>query len=109
MLLRLLGRGGSKTGDCPTLYATDRNTYLVIGWETDPGTGTVRLPHLLLGFAEPDTYLGATMTDAEDGTFFITGRPVTEPDVLARVELAAGETCIEVPKHRRTFYGVEDR
>lgn len=32
MQLRFLGKN-STGGDCPTLYATDRDTYLVQGWK----------------------------------------------------------------------------
>lgn len=32
MKLRFLGKN-SNVGDCPTLYATDRDTYLVQGWK----------------------------------------------------------------------------
>ncbi|WP_433654007.1 hypothetical protein ACQPW1_25435 [Nocardia sp. CA-128927] len=65
----------------------------------------VEIPHLLLGFAEPDTFVGATMTDTGRGTFTLTGRAVTEPETLAQLELADNETAIEVPKAERTFYG----
>ncbi|MBO0852336.1 MAG: hypothetical protein J2P18_01050 [Nocardia sp.] len=104
MRIRFLGKGGSGEGDCPTLYATDRNTYLVQGWETTT-VGMVEIPHLLTGFAESDTFIGASMADTGRGTFRLTGRPVTEPDVLAQLTLANDETAIEVPKKRRTYYG----
>ena len=32
MKLRFLGKN-SNVGDCPTLYATDRDSYLVQGWK----------------------------------------------------------------------------
>src|SRR5690606_32363701 len=102
--LTFLGRGGSGQGHCPTLYATDQDTYLVQGWKTD-NTGTIEIPHLLLGFAEPDTFIGATMVDTGRGTFRLSGRPITEPDVLGQLDLADDETAIEVPKRAREFYG----
>ncbi|WP_067836077.1 hypothetical protein [Nocardia lijiangensis] len=104
MRLRFLGKGGSGDGDCPTLYATDQNSYLVQGWKTGQPE-TVEIPHLLLGFAEPDMYIGASMTDTGRGTFTLTGRPVTEPETVAQLALADDETAIEVPKLERTFYG----
>ncbi|OXR40517.1 hypothetical protein B7C42_07456 [Nocardia cerradoensis] len=104
MRLQFLGKGGSGAGGCPTLYATDRDSYLVQGWVT-PETGTVEIPHLLLGFAEPDTYVGAPLTDTGRGTFTLSGRPVTEPDVVGQLTLADDETAIEVPKQERKFYG----
>jgi hypothetical protein len=63
MELRFLGTT-SKDGDCPTLYATDRGTYVVQGYEvTDPealaqlrdvlpGESFVEIPRELLKFAE---------------------------------------------------------
>ncbi|AXK88646.1 hypothetical protein SAMN05421776_10811 [Nocardia farcinica] len=104
MLLTFLGKGGSSDRDCPTLYATDRGTYLVQGWITDTA-GVVEIPHLLPGFAEHDTYIGATMTDTGRGTFTLSGRPITDAETLGQLTLAADETAIEVPKLERTFYG----
>ncbi|WP_280397455.1 hypothetical protein [Nocardia carnea] len=102
--LRFLGKGGSPSSGCPTLYAAEPNGYLVQGWVTDT-PGTVEVPHLLTGFAEPDTYIGATMTDTGRGTFRLSGTPVTDPETLAQLTLADDETPILVPKLERTFYG----
>ncbi|WP_369023652.1 hypothetical protein [Nocardia cyriacigeorgica] len=104
MRLKFLGNGGSDSGGCPTLFATDSGTYAVQGWQTDKPE-TVEIPHLLLAFAEADTFVGATMTDTGRGTFTLTGRPITDPDTLAQMNLAADETAVEVPKLERTFYG----
>jgi hypothetical protein len=60
---------------------------------------------LLLGFAEPDTLVGATMTDTGRGTFTISGRPITDDETLAQLVLADDEMAIEVPKRERKFYG----
>ncbi|MFF0547035.1 hypothetical protein ACFYTF_29775, partial [Nocardia thailandica] len=56
MQLEFLGNGGSGGGGCPTLLASDADTYIVQGWETDDPS-TVEIPHLLLGFAKPDTFV----------------------------------------------------
>lgn len=104
MRLQFLGKGGSDVGGCPTLYATDQNSYLVQGWETATPE-TIEIPHLLTGFAEPDTFIGSAMTDTGRGTFTLSGRPVIQPETLAQLDLAPNETAIEVPKIRRTFYG----
>ncbi|MFQ6229483.1 hypothetical protein [Nocardia sp. NPDC002869] len=104
MRIRFLGKGGSGGGQCPTLYATDHGSYLVQGWQTDTA-GTIEIPHLLIGFAEPDTFIGATMTDTDRGTFLVSGRPVTDTATLAQLDLAEDETAIEVPKRERKFYG----
>ncbi|MBO0884784.1 MAG: hypothetical protein J2P17_31525 [Mycobacterium sp.] len=104
MRLRFLGMGGSGRTNCPTLYATDRNSYIVQGWET--GTvGTVEIPHMLLGFLEPKTFLAATLLDTGRGTFTITGRPVTDPETLAKLTFDQNETAIEVPSKERTWFG----
>jgi hypothetical protein len=63
MRLRLLGKD-SKTGGCPALYETDRDTYVVQGYEvTDPdaladlvdvlpGETFVEIPKGILRYAE---------------------------------------------------------
>jgi hypothetical protein len=65
MRLRFLG-SDSQDGECPTLYATDRGTYVVQGWTvTDPealrdlrdvleGESFVEIPRELLRFAASD-------------------------------------------------------
>ena len=65
MRLQFLG-SDSHEGDCPTLYATDRGTYVVQGWTvTDPealgdlrnvleGESCVEIPRELLRFAAND-------------------------------------------------------
>ncbi|UFS99685.1 hypothetical protein [Nocardia huaxiensis] len=105
MLLKFLGKGGSGDGECPTLFATETSTYVVVGWKTDM-PGTVEIPHLLLGFAEPDTFVGANLNDTGRGTFLVSGRPITEPETLNQMSVEPHETAIEVPKSERTFYGV---
>lgn len=104
MRVRFLGKGGSGTNDCPTLYVTDQNSYIVQGWTTD-GPGTVEIPHLLTGFVEPRMFLGSPLMDTGRGTFIVTGRPVTDSEVLAQLTVAEGEAAIEVPRQERTFYG----
>ncbi|GAB2546114.1 hypothetical protein [Nocardia heshunensis] len=105
MLLKFLGKGGSGDGECPSLYATDASTYVVVGWKTETPE-TVEIPHLLVGFAEPDTFVGATMTDTGRGTFLVSGRPITDGQTVVLLDMESHETAIEVPKAERTFYGV---
>ncbi|WP_312884528.1 hypothetical protein [Nocardia barduliensis] len=104
MRLRFLGKGGSDKTGCPALYATDRGSYLVQGWRTDQ-SGILEIPHLLTGFAEPGTFIGATMTDTGRGTFRLVGRPITDRETLDQLALEDDETAIEVPKGERTYYG----
>lgn len=98
-----LGKCGSTGGNCPTLLSHE-GAYLVQGWKTKT-SGTVELPHKLLGFLEPDTFIGAPMTDTGRGTFLLTGHPVTDPATLAQLDVADDEAVIAVPKVERTFYG----
>lgn len=104
MRLKFLGKGGSDDGGCPSLYATDQGSYLAQGWQTERPE-TVEIPHLLLGFAEPDTFVGARMVDTGRGTFLLSGKPVADRETLDQLQLAAGEGAIEVPMSERTFYG----
>ncbi|MEV5837341.1 hypothetical protein [Nocardia sp. NPDC052112] len=78
--------------------------YLVQGWKTDD-PGVIEIPHLLLGYAEPDTFIGAILSDTGRGTFILTGTPVADPEVLDQMDIYPDETVIEVPKEERTFYG----
>ncbi|MEV6320080.1 hypothetical protein AB0M45_02625 [Nocardia sp. NPDC051787] len=104
MRLYFLGRGGTEGGGCPSLFVTDRGTYVVQGWTTDT-PGIIEIPHLLLGFALPDTFIGATMTDTGRGTFVLSGAPVMDLEALAQMDIYPDETAIEVAKLERTFYG----
>jgi hypothetical protein len=45
------------------------------------------------------------LTDTGRGTFRLTGRAITDAETLAQLDLADGETAIEVPKREREFYG----
>lgn len=105
MWLKFLGKGGSGDGECPTLFATDTGTYVVVGWKTET-PGTVEIPHLLTGFAEPDTFIGAAMTDTGRGTFLVSGRPIADRETLDQMSMEPHETAVEVPKAERTYYGV---
>ncbi|MEV0710406.1 hypothetical protein [Nocardia aurea] len=104
MHLTFLGKAGSLSKDCPTLYATDQESFVVQGWQTDQ-QGTVEIPHVLLGFAEQATYLGTALTDTGRGTFTLAGIPIEDPVTLGQLVIAEDEAVIEVPKRERTFYG----
>jgi hypothetical protein len=53
MRLRFLGTD-SAAGQCPTLYATDRGTYVVQGWKVTDGEALADLRGVLPGeTAEP--------------------------------------------------------
>ncbi|WP_282778111.1 MULTISPECIES: hypothetical protein [unclassified Nocardia] len=104
MSLRFLGKGGSTNNGCPALLVDDQRRYVIQAWKTDRAD-TVELPHLLLGFLEPDTFIGGTLTDTGRGTFILTGQPITDHETLSQLDLADDETAISVPKRERTFYG----
>jgi hypothetical protein len=78
MSLHLLGKGGSGKDDCPAVYVTDGGGYLLVGWQTGR-VGTIEIPHLLLGFVESRSFIGAQLDDTGRGTFTVSGRPVTDP------------------------------
>ncbi|WP_433655649.1 hypothetical protein ACQPW1_32510 [Nocardia sp. CA-128927] len=104
MRLQFLGKGGSGKDDCPTLYATDQESYLIQGWRTNEPE-VVEIPHLLLGFAEKDTFIGVPLADTGRGTFTLAGRPVIDSDTLDQLTMEEYETAIEVPKSERAYYG----
>ncbi|MGW5518402.1 hypothetical protein [Nocardia africana] len=104
MTLRFLGKGGSRVGDCPALYVTESGHYIVVGWRTEV-PATIEIPHLLTGFAMPDTFIGALMTDTGRGTFRLAGVPVTDRGTVAALEMEDCEEAIEVPMERRAYYG----
>ncbi|KNE80595.1 MULTISPECIES: hypothetical protein [Streptomyces] len=116
MKLRFLGKN-STTGDCPTLYATDRDTYLVQGWriyandllmrlEVPEGETAVEVPTELFEHLTEDGLPTGEIRRVEDpvmiltpgGTFVVQGRKVTDPEALARMEIPDYETVVEVPK-----------
>lgn len=101
--LRFLGRGGTPGDTCPSLYETEHH-FFTQGWRTDK-PGIVEIPHLLLGFADHDTFIGSPLTDTGRGTFLVSGDPVTDPEVLAQMEIEPNEAAVKVPKRERTFYG----
>ncbi|KUL50128.1 hypothetical protein ADL22_07580 [Streptomyces sp. NRRL F-4489] len=116
MKLRFLGKN-SRQGDCPTLYATDRDTYLVQGWKifandllmqlTLPeGETAVEVPTELFEHLEKDglpsgefTRLGdPLMVETPGGTYVVQGLEVTDPEALAHMSIPDYETVVEVPK-----------
>ncbi|WP_433724598.1 hypothetical protein ACQP0C_27770 [Nocardia sp. CA-129566] len=57
----------------------------------------IEIPHMLMGFLEPGTCLGASLTDTGRGTFTLSGTPVTDLEALQQMQLPGHETAIEVP------------
>jgi hypothetical protein len=112
MKLRFLDKE-TKDGGSPTLFDTDRNTYLVQGWKVaDPEI----LARLDLGSDEtcvevPSRLMAhlskSELTDTEGAeppvvirtdrdTYVIKGRRVTDAEVLAQMKIPDHETVVEV-------------
>jgi hypothetical protein len=104
MRLRFLGKA-TQGGGSPTLYATDRNTYVVQGWKVKVQDDSVEIPHRLLQHIESGTYLGALMADTGRGSFVLSGQPVTDAEALSQMDIPGHETCVEVPKKMEVWFG----
>lgn len=96
MRLRFLGKNTGQ-GQSPTLYASDRDTYVLQGWKTDRDD-TVEIPHQLLGFLEWGTYLDSPHHDTGRGTFYVSGDRITDAETLSQMDLPDHEAGIEVPR-----------
>ena len=104
MRLTFLGKA-TQGGGSPTLFATDRNTYVVQGWKVDENQGSVEIPHRLLLHVEPGTYLGSLMNDTGRGSFVLSGTPITDAHTLSQMDIPEHETCVEVPKEKEVWFG----
>ena len=112
MKLTFLGKE-SKVGDSPTLYATDRDTYIVQGYKIPPADG-VTVPdgytavaiydRLLDHLAKDGVPAGAVRREppiiagGDDESCIIQGRTVTDDDIRRRIRLPGHEDCVEIPK-----------
>ena len=115
MKLRFLGKD-STPDDSPTLYATDRDSYVIQGW-------IVTDPDILARFTVPDdetiVEIPATLLDhlgldglndavtnivppivgvTENGHYIIQGKRVTDAEVLSQMNIPGHETCVLVTK-----------
>lgn len=116
MKLRFLGKN-STVGDCPTLYATDRDTYLVQGWKifandllmqlvVPEGQTAVEVPTELFEFLKEDGLTAGEFKCLDDpimiltpgGTYVVQGAEVTDLEALSQMEIPDYETVVEVPK-----------
>lgn len=110
MRLTFLGKS-TQGGGSPTLYATDRDTYVVQGWRvTDEPENIVEIPEFLLGYLLPGTSLDATLyatgkrwsgDDGECDTYILSGQPVTDAAALEQMRVPGHESCIEVGRQRK--------
>ncbi|MFI5803136.1 hypothetical protein [Streptomyces sp. NPDC051561] len=116
MKLRFLGKN-SNVGECPTLYSTDRDTYLVQGWkifandllmqlDLSEGQTAVEVPTELFDHLTKDGLPSGDIRRIEDpimvltpgGTFVVQGLEVTDPEALSTMDVPDYETVVEVPK-----------
>jgi hypothetical protein len=115
MLLRFLGKE-SKPNESPTLYATDRDSYVVQGWiVTDAAVlalfqlsndeTLVEVPARLLIHLDKDGLSGDVVHTLPpivhvmaNGNYIMRGPKVADAEALGQMHIPAHETCIEVPK-----------
>lgn len=116
MKLRFLG-SNSTGGDCPTLYATDRDTYIVQGWQLfandllmqldiSDGESAVEVPTELFEYLKEDGLPGGQIAYAQapvmiitpQGTCVVQGKVVTDAEALSQMSIPHYETCVEVTK-----------
>lgn len=96
MRLRFLGVW-SQGGGCPTLFATDRGTYVVQGWKVEGHPTALEIPSQLMGFVEEGTELGVPLKDTGNDTVILYGVPVTDAEALSQMDIPSHENCVEVP------------
>jgi hypothetical protein len=104
MRLTFLGKS-TQGGGSPTLFATDRNTYVVQGWRVEGQDGSVEIPHRLLQYVQPGTYVGALMADTGRGSFVLSGQAISDEEVLSQMGIPGHETCVEVLKKEEVWFG----
>jgi len=115
MRLTFLGKD-SQPNQSPTLYATDRETYIVQGWiVTDPSAlaglvvadeeTVVEVPPGLMAHLSKDGLSGEVANLVppivgvlEDGHYLVQGRRVTDTEALGQMDIPDHETCVEVAR-----------
>ena len=95
MRVQILGTD-SKVNGSPTLYLSDRPSYLVQGWRLPDRADQVEIPHGLLRFLQPDTCLGVKLEDTGWGTFLVSGSSVQDSEALAAMMIPEHEAAVEV-------------
>lgn len=100
MKLIFLGKG-TVNGGSPTLFATDRGTYVVQGWRVPNEDLSVEIPSRLLAFLEEGTRLAVTLEDTGRGSYILSGAAIDDPEALAQMDIPGHETAVEVGKMRR--------
>ena len=104
MQLTFLGKE-TQGGGSPTLFATDRRTYVVQGWKVTGQANSVEVPVRLLAFLEPGTQLGTQPQDTGRGTVIVSGVPVTDMDALSQMDIPGHEGCVEITRAEESRAG----
>jgi hypothetical protein len=97
--LTFLGKS-TQGGGSPTLYATDRDTYVAQGSAVPGHEASVEIPMRLLEYLEANTTLAAVLHTTQHGTYVVSGAAVSDVQALAQMDIPGHETCIEVGKVR---------
>ena len=107
MRLTFLGKS-TQGGGSPTLYLTDRDTYVVQGWSVSgERPAVVEIPESLLGYLEPGTRLGVPLKSTgrrwrgdggEWATYTLAGDAVTDPEAIEQMNIPDHESCVEVDR-----------
>lgn len=111
--LRFLGKD-SRPENSPTLYATDRGTYIVQGWvvtdseilaklDVSEDETVVEVPPGLLPYLANNGLSGVVTSWVppivhvkDDGNYIIQGKRVTDSEALMQMDIPDYETCVEV-------------
>ncbi|MEV6668844.1 hypothetical protein [Streptomyces sp. NPDC051162] len=116
MKLRFLGKN-STPGDSPTLYASDRDSYVIQGWkiyandllmqlDVPQGDVAVEVPIELFEHLTKDGLSSGTIKNfsapimicTKQGTCIVQGPKMRDPEALSQMRLPDYEDCLEVPR-----------
>jgi hypothetical protein len=115
MRLTFLGKN-SVPDRSPTLYATDRKSYIVQGWVvTEPeilaeivlgdDETVVEVPAKLMSHLEKDGLSGEVVNLVppvvyvkDNGNYIVKGARVTDREALEHMDIPDHETCVEVSR-----------
>ncbi|MFE4827398.1 hypothetical protein [Streptomyces sp. NPDC056672] len=116
MKLRFLGKN-STPGDSPTLYVSDRDSYVVQGWkvyandllmqlDVPEGQTAVEVPTELFKHLTEDgqesgeikRFIAPIVLTTEQGTCIVQGPVMRDAEALSQMRLPDYEDCIEVPR-----------
>ncbi len=115
MRLTFLGKD-SQPNQSPTLYASDRDSYIVQGWiVTDPAVldgldisddeTVVEVPPGLIAHLSKDGLSGEVrhfvppiVRVPDSGNYIVQGKRVSDSEAVGQMDIPDHETCVEVTK-----------